>query len=478
MNRADRPNILVLMADQMQQSVALPGSPCIMPNIARLRDSGTLFREAHTVNAICAPARASLMTGLYPHNHGMVDNTHTVEEFRANFRAQLPMLSRQLKAQGYRTGYFGKWHVERSIDPGAFGYDRCITEEHGIEFTRTLGKKHLVSDYGYNDRTFYGVHEEPVEATEEQYLYSRGIEFIREASRDSSAPWLTFISTNAPHDPYIAPRELYELYDPDAIEPPPSLTDPMTDKPAIYRRIREVWRNLGAENYREAIACYYAYCTLVDRQVGRALDALEETGQRDRTIVVFLSDHGDMMGAHGLFCKGVPAFEETYRIPLIVSAPGLSAAGTESGVPVSIVDVTPTLIDLAGCQPIERTDGESILPYLSGARDASDRALYAEFYGQRLSYSQRILWKGGLKYVFNGFDYDELYDLRGDPHELTNLIRDPAYRDTAIALAREMWNKARVSGDASFLDSEYFMYRFAPVGPERKKQPSVYNRGA
>jgi hypothetical protein len=97
---------------------------------------------------------------------------------------------------------------------------------------------------------------------------------------------------------------------------------------------------------------------------------------------------------------------------------------------------------------------------------------------QRLSYSQRILWKGGLKYVFNGFDYDELYDLRGDPHELTNLIRDPAYRDTAIALAREMWNKARVSGDASFLDSEYFMYRFAPVGPEREKQPSVYNRGA
>jgi arylsulfatase A-like enzyme len=478
MNRADRPNILFLMADQQQQATVLPGSPCRMPNVSRLRESGVLFSNAHTVNAICAPARASLMTGLYPHNHGMVDNTHTVEEFRANFRQDRNMISRQLKAQGYRLGYFGKWHVERSINPGAFGFDRFVTEEHGLDFPRTLTRKHVVRQPGYNDRTLYGVHREPVEETEEHYFYSQGIEFIREMARAGFAPWCLFISTNAPHDPYIAPQELYEMYDPSLVRRPPSFGDPMEDKPNIYRRVKQVWKDLAWPHYQEAIACYYAYCTLVDRQVGRALAALEETGQLDNTIVVYLSDHGDMMGGHGLFAKGVPAFEEVYRIPLIIRGPGIGPAGTASGVPVSVIDVAPTVLDLAGCAPMRGIDGESIVPDINGGPEPAGRSLYAEFYGQRLSYSQRIVWKGGCKYVYNGFDFDELYDLRQDPHEINNLIDDPRYRTTVESLAREMWRKAKESGDTSFLESEYFMYRFAPVGPEREKQASIYNRGA
>ncbi|MEI6877079.1 MAG: sulfatase-like hydrolase/transferase, partial [Spirochaetota bacterium] len=115
MSASRAPNILFLIADQQQRPTVAPGSPCLMPRLGRLRDSGFWFPNAHTVNSICAPARASLMTGLYPHNHGMVDNPHAVEEFRSNFQAGRDMISARLKASGYRLGYFGKWHVERGL---------------------------------------------------------------------------------------------------------------------------------------------------------------------------------------------------------------------------------------------------------------------------------------------------------------------------------------------------------------------------
>jgi arylsulfatase A-like enzyme len=408
----------------------------------------------------------------------MVDNTHAVEEFRANFRNDCNMISRQLKAHGYRTGYFGKWHVERSINPGAFGFDRFETEHHGRTFPRTLIERRAVRHPGYNERTLYGVHKETVAETEEHFFYTEGIEFIREAAKDPSVPWCAFISTNAPHDPYIAPKELYDRYDPSSFQKPESFEDTLTDKPNIYRRIKGVWDELSWQDYQEAKACYYANCTLVDIQVGRILDFLTVTGQLEDTLIVYMSDHGDLMGGHGLLCKGIPAFEEVYRIPLILSWPGKLPTTGECEVPVSIVDVAPTTLELAGCRPMEQIDGQSVLPLITDGSAASRRISYAEFYGQRLSCTQRIVWKNNFKYVYNGFDFDELYDLDLDPHELNNLAQDLQYRETVDDMAREMWNKVKESGDRSLLESEYFMYRFAPVGPEQEKQDSIYNRGA
>ncbi len=478
MSKNRQPNILFLLADQQQYQTVEPGSMCHTPNVGRLREAGILFSRAHTVNAVCTPSRASLMTGLYPHNHGMVDNTHAVEEFRANFRNDRNMISKQLKAHGYRTGYFGKWHVERSINPEAFGFDRSVTEQHGLEFPRTLTERYVVRQPGYNDRTLYGVHKERVEETEEYFFYTQGIEFIREAAAETNAPWCTFISTNAPHDPYIAPKELYDMYDPSRFQKPVSFSDPLTDKPNIYRRIKHVWQDMTWRDYQQAMSCYYANCTLVDTQVGRVLDFLRDTDQLENTIIVYMSDHGDLMGAHGLLCKGIPAFEEVYRIPLIVSWSASLPRARECDVPLSIVDIAPTILELAGCRAMEEIDGESVLPLITDGSDSPDRVTYAEFYGQRLSCTQRIVWKNGYKYVYNGFDFDELYDLNRDPYELNNLIHDPQFRETAVTMAREMWAKVKESRDLSLLDSEYFMYRFAPVGPEQRKQTSIYNRGA
>lgn len=475
MRQSKQPNILILISDQQQQSTFAPDSPCRTPTVDRIRKNGVVFTEARSVNAICSPARASLMTGLLPHHHGMVDNTHCVEPFRASFQMENPTLPARLKDHGYRLGYFGKWHVERTGNPGLFGIERFETEHHNRTFTRSLSKQFTVNHNGYNERTLYGVHDEPVEETEEYFFCSEAIQFIRDVSAEGD-PWCTVFSTNAPHDPYLAPREIYDTYDPAQLELPPSFSDPMTDKPNVYRRLKEVWKDLTPEHYREVAACYYANCTMVDLQFGRILEELRTTGQLENTLIVALSDHGDLMGAHGLLCKGVPAFDEGYRVPLIFSWPGHIEPGT-CDTYVSTVDIAPTILELVNAEAFPWSDGSSLVEYLEGGEDP-DRVVYAEFYGQRLAYTQRIVWKAGFKYVYNGFDFDELYDLNNDPSEVENLIGRPEHQEKTEELAREMWDQAKRTGDAPFLESEYFMYRFAPVGPETAKQSSIYNRGA
>lgn len=430
-----------------------------------------------------------MITGKLPHNHGMVDCTHNVESFRAHYDSSAATLPSVLRSAGYTLAYYGKWHIERSGDLSKFGFsDFQIEGDPSIEVPRTIVHSKSVRHEGYNDRVISGVHEESAGQTQEAVLYSKGIDFIRDRSQTED-PWCLFVSTNAPHDPYIAPRELYEQYEVKNIPEPPSYRDTLDDRPAVYRRIRDVWSDLEWSDIQEITACYYANCTLIDTQIGRLIDTLEETGQLENTIVVFTSDHGDLLGAHGLMCKGIPAFEEAYRVPFILRIPksyGLSGTCREH---LSTCDIAPTLLDLAGLPPLENADGESIRPYLplstdeENSRDDSEwyspvRTSYAEMYGQRFSYTQRIVWKGDYKYVFNGFDYDEFYDLNRDPHETVNRINDPDYGEAVKELCREMWRIARESGDTSLIEAEYYMFRFAPVGPDRPSQPSVYNPGA
>ncbi len=474
----NKPNILFLMTDQQQQSIIMGETPCVMPNVERLKEIGTTFNEARTVNSICSPSRASLFTGLYPHNHGMVDCSHCVEPFRADYKDGTKMLSQIIKENGYQTGYFGKWHVERTNDPCNFGFDKAITEFHGKKFPRTLTSSRVLKQDGYHDRVICGTHSEGVAETEEHFFYESAMDFIKKSKENSDKPWFTFISTNAPHDPYLAPEELMNLYDVDKMEIPQSYYDQMLDKPSIYRRCKEVWKDLSEDDVKKIIACYYAYNTLIDRLVGNMLDYLKESNQLENTLIVYLSDHGDMMGAHGLFCKGIPAFDETYRIPLIMSYKGKIPNACISKQKISMVDIAPTVLDFAGLSALENTDGESLAKKIANNNSIKERSIYAEFYGQRLSCSQRILWKDNYKYVFNGFDFDELYDLEKDPKETINLNKSQNHEVVRKDMAREMWNIAKNTGDACFIDAEYFMFRFLPVGPESSSYQSIYNRGA
>jgi arylsulfatase A-like enzyme len=503
---ADQPNVLLLLTDQQRADTLAPDSPCRTPNLDRIAADGVRFERCYAQNAICSPSRASLMTGTLPHTHGMVHCTHNLPQYLSDYREELPTWSERLAAAGYDLGYFGKWHVERSNDLGRFGFDEYETRrsesfdrnyrahrrerglpaespyggygesgegaadrfsgDPGVDPEPGLTRSYTVRQSGYRDFLLYGTHEEPAAGHADYYTYDRGIEFV-ETRADAADPWCLTVSTAAPHDPYVVPEEHWERYDPAAIEPPASFEDSLRDKPDVYRRQAEVWADMDWEHFAEATAAYYALTSLVDDQVGRLLDALERTGQWEDTVVVFASDHGDLLGAHRLMLKGVPAFEEAYRVPLLVRHPEGVSGETRSEI-VSLFDLAPTLADLGG-RDLECT-ADSIAPFLFDDRpDGFENEAYAEFHGQRINWSQRIVWRDDDKYVFDAFDgEDELYDLAADPAETDNLLAGSGEEHAAVAedLAARMWERCRETGDETMANTNYPMYRYAPVGPE------------
>lgn len=469
-----RPNIIFLIQDQMQQQVIRESSGCIMPNLHKLMEDGINFQRAYTCNAVCSPSRASLLTGTLPHVHGMVDCTHTVPPYRANYDESLDTITAAIHDAGYQVSYYGKWHIERTHKLEKFGIDRYETEMHIPGFDVTMEDRVTVETPGYAEKTLCGVFREGAEHTEEHYVYQRAMEDI-EANAASGKPFCTFISTYAPHDPYCVPREVYDLYEGAELSLPESFEDPLEGRPAVYRRMQKVLHSaLSPQDYKKAKRCYYSYCTLVDLQIGRLIEYLKKKDLYDDTLIVCMSDHGDLMGAHGLMTKSVPAFEETYHIPLVMKLPGSRLAGKNVDFFINAYEIGPTVLDLAGCRPLrgDKT-GISMRPFLMGEKTGEHYA-FAEFFGQRFSYTQRLYWKGKMKYVFNAFDNDELYDLEKDPYEMTNRSEDPAYADIKQKMCSEMWELVKGSGDDSLADAEYFPLRIAPVGPGKKSQRSDY----
>ncbi|RME69915.1 MAG: DUF4976 domain-containing protein [Chloroflexi bacterium] len=463
------PNLLFLMTDQQRADTIEPHTPCQTPNLDRLAARGVQFRRCCAPNPICSPTRASLMTGLLPHSHGMVDVTHAVEPYRASLQPGLPFWSQVLHEAGYYTGYFGKWHIERSNRLEQFGFDVYDVEQYHqlaglVEHRGPLLRQGVVRQKGYRDFLLYGVVDAPVEEAPEYRLYTAGIEFLQQAAARPDRPWALFLSTEAPHDPYVVPEAYFRRYNPADIPPPASFADDLSGRPGIYRRIQQVWRQLDWPRFAEATACYYAACSLIDDQVGRILDILDRLGQRENTIIVFTSDHGDYMGAHRLMLKGIPPFEEIYRVPLVFSGPGI-AAGRQVEQIVSLLDVGATLVELTLGKPFPG-HGQSLAALLAGQSTSRAAEAFAECHGQRFYYTQRILWRENYKYVFNGFDEDELYDLQADPHEMHNLAQETAYRPVLEDMARRMWAIIRETGDRNMLNAQYGMFRFAPVGPE------------
>lgn len=473
-----KPNIIFLIQDQMQQAVIHPKSGCLMPNLNRLLEDSAEFVHTHTSNAICSPARASFLTGTLPHIHGMVDCTHTVPPYRAEYDETLDTVTRALHDEGYHVSYYGKWHIERTHALEKYGIDEYETELHIPGFQVSMLKRVMIKTPGYSDKTVCGVFKEGPEQTEEFYVYQRAIENI-EKHKNDGRPFCTFISTYAPHDPYVVPEEIYRMYDSCEPDLPESYYDSMQDKPGIYRRMRSALDSLSESDFRMARRCYFSYCTLVDLQMGRLFKYLKDNDLYDNTIIVCLSDHGDMMGAHRMMMKSVESFEEIYHIPFVLKLPGQQYAGKKVDAEISICEIGPTVLDLAGCRSLNSPyAAKSVLPWLQGTRKEG-RVTMAEFFGQRFAYTQRIVWMDNLKYVFNAFDEDEFYDLSKDPHEFHNLNHHPDYKEQQKALCTKMWDIIKETDDTTMADAEYFLMRFAPVGPGKKKSSgsySIYNK--
>jgi arylsulfatase A-like enzyme len=497
-----RPNLLVVLTDQQRADTVGPDSPCETPAFDSIADCGVRFDRCYAPNTVCSPARASLMTGELPHTHGMTHVSHTVPAHQAEFQSDLPTWSERLQDAGYRTGYVGKWHVERERGPGGFGFDWALPygsdafdEAHsryrterdlgpafdrggvdeagdddvyrppdGTVDDRGLDLSYTLRDSGYDDTLVYGTHAGPVEARRDHFAVERAREWIADVA-NSDEPWCLVVSTFGPHDPFVVPRSYYDRYEPDDLDLPDSFDDDLGDRPHVYQRMRSVWDDLTPGNVREAMACYYAYCTYLDDRVGALLETLEASDQREDTAVVATSDHGDQLGAHGLVLKGLAAFEETYRVPLLVSHPDGPDGMAVDGI-VQSLDLAPTLADLGGAEPPE-CYGDSLAATVREGASPDRTVAVGECFGQRYFWTHRVCWHDDWKYVFNPAGVDELYDLGSDPHETENLAvdPDPATQERIEDMTSRLFAELRESGDETLCNTDYPTLRYAPVGP-------------
>jgi len=479
-----RPNVLIVMSDHERADVLHPAHPCPTPHASRLAREGVLFNQAYTVSTHCCPSRASFMTGVYPSRHGVFNNVLNRTAIHRGLSPGVTTWPEHLARAGYRMKYTGKWHVSAEERPADRGWEEFGTvtavppERHETSWDRRPGRRDAetrqglrdcvwVPRDGWPDSLLSAVRPVTADQTLEYRQTQDTIATIRELA-GSDQPWCTYLGWVTPHDPYVPPEDVAARLDPATVPLPPSFRDDLSDRPRLYtRQRRQLWDQLDPEQVRLSIARFWAVCAMQDDFLGMILQALEDTGQLDHTLIIRTADHGDLLGDHGLFLKGVAPYEGSYRIPLLMRWPeGLAGAGREINSITPNVDMAATLLEIGGAEPLPHTDGRSLVPLLTGEEPDGQRdELFTQMNGVELYYSQRIMRVGRYKYIFNGFDEDELYDLEADPAERRNLAADPALEPVKRRLIRRLWEYARDTEDT--IDNAYPPVGLVPVGPYR-----------
>lgn len=447
------PNVLIFMPDQQNGQTILPGSPVVKPTLDRFLREAVTFTRAHCPAPHCCPSRASFMTGLYPSEHGVYNNVDTTTAIHTNPYPGTPYWGRALRAAGYNMGYAGKLHVGRDVTTETCGFEDVgrlertslrSTERQEVEqwrrarrlldenVTRRAGE---ILRPGWDSLQLYRTVENDEGDSADERVVQDGIAAMQRMAQQGR-PWCLMISNSGAHDPYNVPKRFVDLYDPRSISLPESFCDLLEDKPRVYQRMRfQYWSQLSDDESRDALRHYYAKCSMQDALFGQILEALEKSGQKDNTIVIYVSDHGDYHGAHGLWMKGVPSFREAYHIPAVIRWPAkIVRPGRQVDEFVDQVDWAVTILEACGVSSPSPLSGRSLLPWLRDEQPSSWRqATCTQMNGVELYYSQRIVMTKNWKYVYNGFDYDELYDLERDPHEMTNLAFPDLVKERELA---------------------------------------------
>ncbi|MFB6147116.1 MAG: sulfatase-like hydrolase/transferase [Halobacteriaceae archaeon] len=467
-------NVVLILTDQQRpDSLGCYGNEWVAtPTLDRLAAAGTRFDRAYTPTALCSPARASLLTGVRPHRHGLTRNVSGDVDLAARW----PCYPQRLREAGYRVGLSGKLHVGQ--DPRRVGFHGPSHEGYFYspdhpDYEAYLAERDLPSMTVDRLRDAFpaggarfqsgAVDDRPPEAAVTRYVADRAIEQI-DAAVDAGDPFYQSVHFFGPHNPYYLPEEYLRLYDPADVEIPASaIKETFADKPWVHRAQARMsgLHDLPVEAWRRLIAAYHGWVTFIDDQVGRILDALADRGVTDSTAVVFTSDHGAFLTRHKLHDKGPAMYEDVYRVPLLAAGLGLDESDDRF---VSLLDLPPTVLDLAGVDIPSAYDGQSLL-------DAGDwrRAITGEFHGHFFGYEQRMLRTDRYKLVVNAYDTDECYDLEADPDELTNLVGDPAHGAEVAALYDELRDRLAARGDDFFA---------GPTGPgERWKLSTTTSAG-
>jgi arylsulfatase A-like enzyme len=462
-------NILYIMTDQQRfDDLGLYGLTQVQtPNLDALGSTGVRFDNAYSCCALCSPARASMLTGKYPHNHRMWNNNDMMQWACRDLPDEVELISKPLTEAGYQCGYIGKWHCGMDKLPAHYGFEGMNVPGYGVpyaspeyrDYAARLGLEKPeplveVKTLDPRVRGIAGIIEGDIRAEASYFLSDYSIAMMRrfeEESRRTGKPWFIFLSYWAPHFPYYVPRSYADRFHAKDMKLCENFHDDLEGKPPNHRRYRERYhRGLdhGEDTWRLIIARATAFMTYLDAQIGRVLDSLDELGISDRTAVLFGTDHGDMRGSHGKFVdKDSYMYEEIYHIPQIVRWPGVGEGGGVSRRFVLNMDLAPTALEVAGLPVPEDYDARSLAPLLRSEEDGWPDDVMCEYHGHRFLCSIRMIRWDHYKYVLNLGSFDELYDLKKDPHELHNRIDDPLMNEVAGEGRRRLMRRIEESKD-------------------------------
>jgi choline-sulfatase len=433
---ANQPNILMIMADQLMPFLTgAYGHPVVKtPHLDRLVGEGVRFDAAYTSCPLCAPARASLMTGKHVSNIKAYDNAAALD-------SEEPTLAHYLAVAGYDTVVSGKMHyvgpdqlhglhrrlttdiypeeydwlsLRNSEDPPSYDFAEAYTSE-GVRIGEW--SPHL----GYDEETHFRAN---------AYLRAQGV--AQKAAREKGQPRQPFFlmaSYHHPHDPFWPPKTWWDLYENEPIDIP-EFPDNLEETYSAMDR----WHihHHGCRRFPllkdpDSLRClrraYYALVSYIDHKVGELLTTLEESGLMENTVVMFLSDHGDMLGEKGMVQKR-SFYEWSCRIPFILRFPDQQFAGRVVGEPTSLIDVLPTVCEIAGVRDYLPVDGKSVMELIDSGNGAP-RQVFSEYHSNGVYTTCFMIRSGRFKYIHIHEEQDQLFDLENDPHEMHNLIGEP-----------------------------------------------------
>jgi len=446
-----RPNVLFIVTDDMNCDLGVYGHPQVKsPQLDRLAERGVVFERAYCQNPVCNPSRSSFLTGLYPEQTGIITNS-------GHFREHLPevtTLPQHFQNHGYYVARVGKlYHYGVPPDIGTDGRDdpqswQEVRNPIGIDKAIEHDLNIIVEGANPGGTlSWLNVPSEDEEHTD-GIGTDMAIDLLEKNHPDKTGkPFFLAMGFYRPHTPYVAPSHYFDMYPQDSIEPYMMPEDDRDDIPPAALQDRPGQLELSVETRKEIIQSYWASITLVDTQVGLLLDALDRLELSDNTIVVFVSDHGYHLGAHGLWQKS-DLFEGSVRVPLIVSAPGnRMARDKQTKSLVELVDLYPTLSELCGLPQADHVSGKSFKPVLENPKRSVRDTAFSVTEARTVRRADKSKFLGRTirtdRYRYTEWDEgafgEELYDYRRDPEELTNLAKDPEH----ASLAKRLKSKLR-----------------------------------
>jgi choline-sulfatase len=432
----DRPNLLYIHTDQHSPHVTgCYGDPLVQtPNLDRLAENGVLFSNAYCTSPICVPSRMSMLTGRHPHQNEVWTNNHILD-------SSIPSLAHAMGAAGYWPVLIGRMHA---LGPDQLhGYAERLVGDHGPNYSGggpvdrgvlegTAGPDRISLERSGPGQSAYQVHDEYVTAATIDYLNRLG---VQKKSGLLTDPFCLTAGLMLPHPPYVARREDYDLYR-------ETMTMPRKPRPFSQEQHPHLrwWRqHTGSEEVTgdeilRARAAYWGLVTRIDIMVGQILAALYQNDLADNTLIVYTSDHGDMLGEHGLWWKHT-FYEESVRVPLIVSWPGVIPAGQRCERVVSALDVTATMLDALDAPALPGSPGRSFLGLIDGHGESGawEDMAFSEYcldqFCPEEGCFQRMLRQDEWKLVYYYAQEPQLFNLAEDPDELVNRAQDPACQE-------------------------------------------------